>query len=275
MKHFILFSRLAVVGILGAVIVNQATAQPPDILRDYRFVTSHSKVLVSDNDSTTSDLRLAIAGRFGLVTGYDYGVDPTSKIPTLVPHAEFVDVKAILFNPLSLAPTPVPGWDLDKTLNLTGLDGTFHVGDPTRLYFHGVDGQGAPINLQAGVHDPLIHIVGANDPLCATCAPDLHGYKIDAVGLLRNRADYNGNGMIDAADYLIWRKTQMTSSMTDDGSQIEIDSQDYLDVWRAEFGQVIGSAGSTLTDTAVPEPATFALAYAAAVFMLVRRARRR
>jgi hypothetical protein len=266
---------LVFVGFVATLFVNQAAAQPPDILRDYRFVTSHSSVLVGGN-STTSDMKLAIHGRFGVVTGYDYGVDPTGHIPTLVPHADFVDVKAILFNPLSLAPTPVPGWDLDKTLNLTGLDGTFHVGDPSRLYFHGVDGQGAPIKLEAAVHDPLIHIVGANDPHCASCSPDLLGYKIDAVGLLRRHADFNGDGLINAADYLIWRKQQMTSVMTDNDSQIAIGPSDFFEAWRAEFGQITDSAsatGASLSDSAVPEPATFALAYAAAAFILFWRTR--
>ena len=58
-----------------------------------------------------------------------YSITPTA-IPDDHPYAQFVDVDAILFNP-SLAPMPVPGWDLDETLNLTGLKGTFHTGNPT------------------------------------------------------------------------------------------------------------------------------------------------
>src|SRR5438045_1979851 len=137
------FRSVAVACIVLAAIAPRASADPPDILRDYRFITSHSTVHVSDG-LPGYDMNLVIAGRFVVVTGYNYGVDPTAHIPTLVPHAEFVDVKAILFNPLSLAPLPVPGWDLDKTLNLTGLTGTFSSGDPSRLFFQGLDGQGAP-----------------------------------------------------------------------------------------------------------------------------------
>ena len=116
------------------------------------------------------NLDLSIAGKFGLVIGYGEEVTPTAHIPTLVPHAEFVDVHAILFNPLSAAPLPVPGWDLDKTLNLSGLNGTFS--DPSLLHFTGADGQGTPIKLDASLRGPLLHLTGTNflPPTCAGCA---------------------------------------------------------------------------------------------------------
>jgi endonuclease/exonuclease/phosphatase family metal-dependent hydrolase len=53
--------------------------------------------------------------------------------------------------------------------------------------------------------------------------------------------DYNRDGIVDAADYIVWRKT--------DSANI----QGYLD-WRANFGRLAGS-GQTFGAT-VPEPAT-------------------
>jgi len=270
------FRRVPVAAIVLAVIAPLAAADPPDILRDYRLVTSHSTVHVSGG-LPGYDMDLAITGRFGVATGYDYGVDPTGHVPTLVPHAEFVDVKAILFNPLSLAPLPLPGWDLDKTLDLTGLTGTFRTGDMSRLFFEGVDGQGAPIKLEAAVHDSLIHIVGANDPHCTTCSSDFLGYKIDALGFLWKSTDFNSNGLVDTADYVQWRKTPMTATMSDDGSEITVDSVDYLDVWRVEFGQITSSganaSGASLSEGAVPEPATPILLMFAGASWCVRRCR--
>src|SRR3954471_15680609 len=137
MKRIVLLSRFAVSGFVGFRFACHLAAQPPDFLRDYRFVPLRSNVHVSGG-SPGYDMDLSILGKFGLVTGYDYEVSPTAHVPTLVPHAEFVDVHAILFNPRSAAPTPVPGWDLDKTLNLSGLKGTFN--DPNLLHFTGVDG---------------------------------------------------------------------------------------------------------------------------------------
>lgn len=57
--------------------------------------------------------------------------------------------------------------------------------------------------------------------------------------------DFNGDGMVDAADYVIWRKT--------------IGTQPEYDVWRANFGASLGAGGGGLGAGAVPEPASLAL----------------
>ena len=57
--------------------------------------------------------------------------------------------------------------------------------------------------------------------------------------------DYNHNGIVDAADYTVWR----------DGLGTKYTQADY-DVWRAHFGQTAGSGTGAGTSTAVPEPAT-------------------
>jgi hypothetical protein len=223
MKSFISFAPLAVVVIFEAL-VGQASAQPPDILRDYRFVPSHSDVHVSGG-SPGYNMDLSVAGKFGLVTGYDYGPSPIADIPTLVPHAQFIDVHAILFNPLSAAPLPLPGWDLDKTLNLSGLMGTFS--DPDLLHFSGVDGQGIPIKLDAALRGPLLHLTGMNylPPTCVTCTQYV-GYKVDALALTHPYADFNLDGVIDGVDWAIWKanmgKTDASSSGRQSSAFIEL-----------------------------------------------------
>jgi hypothetical protein len=70
------------------------------------------------------------------------------------------------------------------------------------------------------------------------------------------RGDYNHNGTVDAADYVVWRKTlgQGGSGLTADGNgNQEVDAGDY-DVWRANFGQTHG-VGGQLQSATVPEPA--------------------
>jgi uncharacterized repeat protein (TIGR03803 family) len=56
--------------------------------------------------------------------------------------------------------------------------------------------------------------------------------------------DYDGNGSVDAADYVVWRKT--------DGSA------GGYNTWRANFGKPFGSG--SLADGTIPEPTSLALA---------------
>jgi len=276
MKSFIVFVPLAAAVIFEALI-GQASAQPPDILRDYRFVPSHSDVHVSGG-SPGYNMDLSVAGKFGLVTGYDYGTSPTAHIPTLMPYAKFVDVHAILFNPLSAAPLPLPGWDLDKTLDLSGLTGTFS--NPDLLHFSGVDGQGIPIKLDATLRGPLLHLTGMNllPPTCFTCTQYV-GYKVDALAVTRPYADFNLDGVIDGADFAIWRanigtETDVSFEHGDANGDGIVDGADYV-IWRHTVGPAISLgvfSDSGLGVGMVPEPTTIAmLLVAVAVMCLLPR----
>jgi hypothetical protein len=50
---------------------------------------------------------------------------------------------------------------------------------------------------------------------------------------------------------------------TNNGSQIEIDADDYFEVWQSEFGQIVSggnsAADASLSDAAIPEPGSIAL----------------
>jgi PEP-CTERM motif len=58
--------------------------------------------------------------------------------------------------------------------------------------------------------------------------------------------DFNQNGTVDAADYIVWR----------DGLGTTYTQDDYK-LWRAHFGQSAGSA--SIASAAIPEPSTLAL----------------
>jgi hypothetical protein len=82
--------------------------------------------------------------------------------------------------------------------------------------------------------------------------------------------DYNQNGIVDAADYIVWRDTlnQTGSGLPADGDGSgSVDPADYT-LWRSNFGKtsnlriaagVCSGATAGLSSSAVPEPSAFPL----------------
>jgi hypothetical protein len=98
-------------------------------------------------------------------------------------------------------------------------------------------------------------------------------YQLELSASLRG--DYNRNGVVDAADYALWKKTlsQTGPNLAADGNgNSVVDGGDYT-VWRTNFGNsTAAGAGSVITDTAIPEPASVVVLIEAAVLGgLVRR----
>jgi hypothetical protein len=101
------------------------------------------------------------------------------------------------------------------------------------------------------------------------------------------RGDFNQNGTVDAADYVVWRKTlgqtrdrfgpSLAADANDDG---QIDAADY-GIWRSHFGNTaLTAAGATAgssssANAAVPEPTAAALALLALLGLACRRNRGR
>jgi Concanavalin A-like lectin/glucanases superfamily/Dockerin type I domain len=87
--------------------------------------------------------------------------------------------------------------------------------------------------------------------------------------------DYNGNNVVDAADYVVWRNNLglmggATPSQGDGTGDGNVTSADY-DYWKARFGNLSGNGGSVAQST-VPEPATVILVVLTAVgWCLCRR----
>lgn len=71
--------------------------------------------------------------------------------------------------------------------------------------------------------------------------------------------DYNGDGSVDAADYVVWRKT--------DGTPGEYNT------WRTNFGQTAGSGSTVVANAAVPEPSAALMLLMAIVAMFSIRLR--
>ncbi len=112
-----------------------------------------------------------------------------------------------------------------------------------RFYFYAVS------DVNGLLRDPFDGVntfTGVDDGLTAAYVSPLVR-EIDVFGMLSAMlpGDFNSDGIVDAADYVVWRKT--------DGSQAGYDR------WRANFGASIGSDTARTTATSVPEPGAWLL----------------
>jgi hypothetical protein len=93
---------------------------------------------------------------------------------------------------------------------------------------------------------------------------------IQAAGVI---GDYNGNNVVDAADYAVWRDAETAGATTltnrDPANSGPVDNDDYLS-WKANFGEASGS-GSGNSFALVPEPGCAALALGVLLALAVRR----
>ena len=74
--------------------------------------------------------------------------------------------------------------------------------------------------------------------------------------------DYNHNGVVNATDYVVWRKGLGTSYTQNDYT-----------LWRANFGQTAGSGSGATSNAAVPEPPPLVLLVFAVAGWCLRRGR--
>jgi hypothetical protein len=85
--------------------------------------------------------------------------------------------------------------------------------------------------------------------------------------------DYNQNGTVDAADYILWRKYNNTAITLPNDSTPGTSPADYA-VWRAHFGQTVGSGAGASANAAVPEPAPVVLLIAGLLTFVLADVRR-
>jgi hypothetical protein len=138
--------------------------------------------------------------------------------------------------------------------------------------------QGTSFNLgnifnPAGTRDLELQFIVSGEDAARTGDID---YRVVAAGV---PGDYNENGTVDAADYVVWRNvtgTAATLPNRNPGQAGNIGPADY-DFWRANFGMGAGlGSGSLSASSAVPEPASaILLAVSCLLFSLsVSRPRR-
>ena len=81
--------------------------------------------------------------------------------------------------------------------------------------------------------------------------------------------DYNNNGVVDAADYTVWRDHlggdgALLGANRDPLNMGNVSTADY-NSWKSHFGATLMGAGSLATQQSVPEPTSLALAISDAI----------
>ena len=82
--------------------------------------------------------------------------------------------------------------------------------------------------------------------------------------------DYNDNGVVDGADYVLWRNGGPLQNEVDNPGTVN--AADYT-AWRARFGNTSGSGSGLGGAAGVPEPATLGLGLCVGMMLLARRFR--
>jgi hypothetical protein len=97
-----------------------------------------------------------------------------------------------------------------------------------------------------------------------------------SAGVAPLTGDYNGNGTVDTADYIVWRKNIGAGSLNNRGAGITgpVGPADY-DFWRSTFGTNSGGSSGLIAATAatVPEPGAVTLLAAVATALAIIRRR--
>ncbi len=87
---------------------------------------------------------------------------------------------------------------------------------------------------------------------------DFDNFRIEF--LPGQNGDYNDDGKVDAADYVVWRKNVgTTNSLPNDNEIGGTVGAAHYELWRSNFGSPSAAGAGSLLVAGVPEPTTLAL----------------
>jgi hypothetical protein len=205
-----------------------------------------------DGDATMSQTVPGVAGgdyTFSAWSKWEAGysgADPLSNTQTLM-RMEFLDASnAVIGTPQTLD-LRTAGQTNDTTwrqymLNATSPAGTANV----RVSVSGIGMMNSGLDPQSAFFDDL-------------------SLDLEVAGV---PGDYNNNGTVDAADYVLWRDGGALQNEVETPGQ---NTPEDFTAWRARFGRTSGAASSLASAAAVPEPAGVVLALIACIGLAASR----
>lgn len=96
---------------------------------------------------------------------------------------------------------------------------------------------------------------------------------VDSLTTTPLAGDYNNDGVVNAADYVVWRKNAGTSNILPNDPFGGVIGSSQYNMWRANFGSTFPGSGSG-GGSAVPEPASLAILLTNGLLALTWRRRR-
>lgn len=256
--------------VASSLAADRAIAQdPPEVLEHFRIVPRLS-TLHESGGIAGIERRYRLIGRYDLQHGFGWSAEASFE------NAE------VWGSVISALPTPAVVLDVDELLNLEGLKGrALPLGAPFDVYqFKGETADGSSIELFAAKLGPWMYLRGDTQPPPGSA--DFFTYHLHALARSRPFADANGDGVVDAADYVALRKSRGGGGM---GSVEDLTEGATFDDWRHQFGEsapdvsamdamVSAALASYVAAAGVPEPACLVLAIGGGVFIAGLRRRR-
>ena len=180
-------------------------------------------------------------------------------------------------------------WNRPVTSSTSNIETTVYTASPLAnldLFLYGIGDLSSPVASSISAVDNVEHlffpissqghyklavraISGALiDPLLYSLAWNIFVPEVTLLG------DYNSNGTVDAADYVVWRERQAPRRLTTATQTAwKRSAKPTTTSARARFGQPTGSGAATSTNATIPEPSTLAIFLAAGLVLLLAAGR--
>ena len=268
MKRFLFVGLLLVPAAIGSLIPLSHAQGPPEFLDHYRLLPRLS-TLHQTGGIAGLDLRYRLLGKYD----FRHGIGLTAR-------ASFENAE-IWGSIISHDPVPAIVIDVDEILNLEGLNGeALPVAAPFDIYaFTGETADGSSVRLLAAVIGPWMYLHGGTRPPLE--GADYVEYELRAVARSRPFADFNDDGVVDAADYTVLRNSGNLGGVGAADSDDVTAGAGYAE-WKEQFGETVPdftaldammNAAAAGVGAAAPEPASVSIAVVSGLIVVCLRRR--